>query len=299
VLSSAAGMLAFGGDATAQHLAWFDRAGRPLGGLENFANLHNPVFSPDEKHLVGDNNGIWIVDLERGAPTKIAQGTLPIWSSDGSGVVFTSRRVQGATDLLLRPIMGQGNDELLVLRSREMKLSGDWSPLDKSFVYVTSDPATRLDIFVLPPQGEARPFLNTPSNEMQPRLSPDGKWIAYTSDESGSWEVYVQSFPNGGAKRAVSVGGGAEPHWTKAGREIVYLTPDGRMMSADIEIGAQALEPGRPKALFHVPLNGDITLYRNHYAVTNDGQRFLVDTADESTREPITVVVNWDALVGR
>jgi Tol biopolymer transport system component len=298
-LSTAAGLLAFGGDATAQHLAWFDRAGRQISGLETFSNLHNPVISPDQRQLVADNNGVWIVDLERGAPTKIAQGTLPIWSADGSGVVFTSRRVQGATDVLLRPIMGQGNDEQLLLRSRQMKLSGDWSPLDKSFVYVTSDPASRLDIFLLPPQGPSRPFLNTPSNEMQPRVSPDGKWIAYTSDESGSWEVYVQSFPNGGAKRAVSVGGGVEPHWTKGGREIVYLMPDGRMMSVDIAAGAQALEPARPKPLFHVPLNGDIARYRNHYAVTSDGQRFLVDTADESTREPITVVVNWDALVGR
>jgi eukaryotic-like serine/threonine-protein kinase len=299
VLSSAAGLLAFGGDATAQHLAWFDRAGRPLGELETFSNLHNPVFSPDQKHLVADNAGVWIVDLERGAPTKVAQGTLPIWSADGSGVVFTSRRVQGATDLMLQPIMGGDNDERLLLRSGQMKLSGDWSPLDKSFVYVTSDPATRLDIWCLPPQGPAQPFMNTTSNEMHPRVSPDGKWIAYTSDESGAWEVYVQSFPMGGAKRAISVGGGAEPQWTKGGREIVYLTPDGRMMGVDIAPGPLALEPARPKALFHVPLNGDITQYRNHYAVTADGQRFLVDTADESTREPITVVVNWDALIGR
>ena len=297
-LSTASGLMSFGGDATAQHLAWFDRAGRRIAGLETFGNLHNPVISPDQRLLVADNNGVWIVDLERGAPTKIAQGTLPIWSADGTGVVFTSRRVQGTTDVLLRPIMGQGNDEQLLLRSREMKLSGDWSHQDKSFVYVTSDPSTRLDLWVMPPQGPARPFLNSTSNEMQPRLSPDGKWIAYTSDESGSWEVYVQSFPAGGAKRAISVGGGAEAQWTKEGREIVYLTPDGTMMSAEIT-AAQALEPGRPKILFRVPLNGDITRYRNHYAVTSDGQRFLIDTADESTREPITVVVNWDALIGR
>ncbi len=298
-LSTASGLLAFGGDATAQHLAWFDRAGRPIAALETFSNLHNPVISPDQRQLAADNNGVWIVDLERGAPTKIAQGTLPIWSADGTGVVFTSRRVQGATDVLLKPIMGQGNDEQLLLRSREMKLSGDWSRQDKSFVYVTSDPSTRLDIWVMPPQGTARPFLNSTSNEMQPRLSPDGTWIAYTSDESGSWEVYVQSFPAGGAKRAISVGGGAEAHWTKDGREIVYLTPDGTMMSAEITAATQALEPGRPKLLFRVPLNGDITRYRNHYAVTSDGQRFLIDTADESTREPVTVVVNWDALIGR
>jgi hypothetical protein len=134
---------------------------------------------------------------------------------------------------------------------------------------------------------------------MQPRLSPDGTWIAYASDESGGWEVYVQSFPAGGAKRAISVGGGVEPHWTRGGREIVYLTPDGTIMSVEIAAGAQALEAGRPKLLFRVPLSGDITRYRNHYAVTSDGQRFLVDTADEATREPLTVVVNWDALIGR
>ena len=299
MLSTAAGLLAFGGDATAQHLAWFDRAGRPIAELGTLGSLHNPVISPDQRQLVADNNGVWIVDLERGAPTKIAQGTLPIWSADGTGVVFTSRRVQGATDVMLRPIMGQGNEEQLLLRSREMKLSGDWSRQDKSFVYVTSDPATRLDIWVMPAQGAARPFLNSTSNEMQPRLSPDGKWIAYTSDESGTWEVYVQSFPAGGAKRAISVGGGGEAHWTKDGREIVYLTPDGTMMSVEIAVGAQALDPARPKLLFRVALNGDITRYRNHYAATGDGQRFLVDTADESTREPITVVVNWDALIGQ
>ena len=86
--------------------------------------------------------------------------------------------------------------------------------------------------------------------------------------------------------------------WTKGGREIVYLTPDGTMMSVEIGPAPQAIEPARPKLLFRVPLNGDVTRYRNHYAVTNDGQRFLVDIADESTREPISVVVNWDALIG-
>jgi Tol biopolymer transport system component len=132
---------------------------------------------------------------------------------------------------------------------------------------------------------------------MQPRVSPDGRWVAYTSDESGSWEVYVQSFPTGGAKRAVSVGGGVEPNWTKGGREIVYLTPDGTVTSVGVSARDKAVEAGVPKALFRVSLSGDITRYRNHYAVTSDGQRFLVDTVDENTREPISVLVNWDALV--
>jgi DNA-binding winged helix-turn-helix (wHTH) protein/Tol biopolymer transport system component len=296
-LSTAAGLLAFGGDATAQHLAWFDRSGRPLGALETSTNVHNPVLSPDQRQLVGDNEGVWLIDLERGAPTRIAEGTLPIWSADGTAVVFTSRRVHGAADLRVRPIMGRGDEEQLLVRSREMKLSGDWTRDGRHFVYVGSDPSTRLDLWVLSAGDPApKPFLKTTFNEMHPRLSPDGAWVAYTSDEGGSWEVYVQAFPMGGAKRAISVGGGAEPQWTKGGRELVYLTTDGTMMSVEFSTGAQP-QPAKPRALFQVPLNGDITRYRNHYVVTADGQRFLVDIADESTREPITVVVNWDALI--
>ena len=299
-VSTAPGLLVFGGDATSQHLAWFDRSGTPLGALAEWTNLHNPVMSPDERQLVGSNEGIWVIDLERGARTRIAEGTLPIWSADGSAVVFTARRAPGTADVRLRRIMARGEDDRLLVRSKEMKLSGDWSRDGQHFVYVGSDPVTRLDIWVLSArEDEPKEFLRTAFNEMHPRVSPDGAWVAYTSDESGRWDVYVQAFPMGGAKRAISVGGGAEPHWTKNGRELVYLTPDGTMMSVAIAPNAQAIEPARPKALFRVPLNGDITRYRNHYAATADGQRFVVDTADESTREPITVVVNWDALIGR
>ncbi len=299
-LSTAAGLISFGGDATSEHLAWFDRTGRPLGALAMSANLHNPVISPDQRQLLGDNNGVWLFDLERGASTRIADGSLPVWSADGTGIVYTARREQGSADVVHRSIMGQHEDEELLVRSREMKLSGDWSRDGRHFVYVGSDPATRLDVWVLT-GGEKtpKPFLRTTFNEMHPRLSPDGRWIAYASDESGAWEVYVQAFPAGGAKRAVSVGGGAEPHWTRGGRELVYVTADGAMMSVDVAMRGGMLEPAKPKPLFRVPLSGDITQYRNHYTATADGERFLVLTADESTREPISVVVNWDALIGR
>lgn len=299
-MSAASNLLAFGGEATGHHLAWFDRQGRPVGSVDESVDLHNPVISPDQRQLLGDRDGLWLVDLEQGAPTKLGDGNLPVWSPGGAGIVFTSRRVPDAVDLYLRPIAGRPEDERLLVRSKEMKLSGDWSGDGRYFVYVSSDPETRLDIWILPTFGDRvpRPFLRTPTNEMQPKISPDGAWIVYTSDETGNWEVYVQSFPDGGAKRAISVGGGAEPQWTKGGREIVYVTPDGAMTAVDVLPG-EALRASRPAVLFRVPLSGDITRYRNHYAATADGQRFLVDTADESTREPINVVVNWEALVGR
>lgn len=302
VSAGAGDVLAFGGATTALHLAWFDRAGRQLETLHTSTDLHNPVISPDQRQLIAENNGtLWLVDLDRGAPARMATNAyLAAWSPDGRSIVFTSRRIAGAADLYVREIGRQENERLLV-RSKEMKLPGNWSRDGRYVVYVGSDPDTRLDIWSVPGAGgEApTPFLRTPSNEMHPQLSPDGRWIAYTSDETGTWEVYVQSFPTPGAKQAISVGGGAEPQWTKNGRELIYVTPDGTVNAVDILAAGDSLRPGRPVTLFHVPLAGDLTLYRNHYTVTADGSRFLFDTADENTREPINVVVNWTAMVNR
>jgi Tol biopolymer transport system component len=291
------GLLTFGGDTTAEHLVWFDRSGQQQGVLPTTI-LHNPRLSPDERQIVGDNGGIWLLDLERGAPTRIADGTLPGWTADGDGVVFT-RRTKDAPTIVVQAIAGE-SDERVLVRSPEMKLTGGWSRDGRYFFYVGSDPETRLDLWRLgASEDQPQPFLKTAANEMQPALSPDGNWIAYTSDETGAWEVYVQSFPMPGGKRAISVGGGAEPQWTRNGHEIVYLRPDGTMMAVDVTPGDAALQPGRPRPLFRTSIAGDITTYRNHYVVTADGQRFLVNMGDESTREPINVVVHWQALLNR
>ena len=293
------GLLTFGGDSAAEHMVWFDRAGKHLSVLPA-ARLRNPSLSPDERQLVGDDNGVWLVDLERGAPTRLAPGSLPSWGPNGTGVVFTRRNGNDAA-IVLHSIAGEDEERVLV-HGREMKLSADWTRDGRHFVYVASTPETRLDIWELPTtaaDAAPRPFLASAFNEMQPHVSPDGRWIAYTSDESGSWEVYVQSFPAAGGKRAISVGGGAEARWTKEGREIVYLRPDGTMMAVDISPDGAALQPGRPRPLFRSSVAGDITTFRNHYVVSGDGQRFLMHTADESTRAPISVVVHWEALLNR
>jgi hypothetical protein len=139
------------------------------------------------------------------------------------------------------------------------------------------------------------PFLQSPFNEMHGQVSPDGRWIAYASDESGTWEVYVQTFPAPGAKRTISVGGGAEPYWRRDGRELFYLAPDGTLMAVPVKNHGDAFEVGRALPLFQARIPADIITFRNHYAPSGDGQRFLVDSADD--HEPISVVVNWTALL--
>ena len=135
--------------------------------------------------------------------------------------------------------------------------------------------------------------MTTPFNEFQAQISPDGRWIAYASDESGRWEVYVQSFPELGAKRAISSGGGSEPQWRRDGRELFYVTPDGTLMTVNVMAGS-TLQAGRPTPLFRtpIPITGEMNSRRNHYVASPDGQRFLVNAASDA-QESITVLVNW------
>jgi hypothetical protein len=148
--------------------------------------------------------------------------------------------------------------------------------------------------------------LSTAGGEMQPVSADavqrdaragvaDGRWVAYASDESGAWEVYVQAFPMPGAKRTISVGGGAEPQWRRDGQERYYLAPDGTLIAVAVSTSGDTFDAGRPLPLFRARIPADIITFGNHYAVSRDGQRFLVDATDDN--EPINVVVNWTALV--
>jgi hypothetical protein len=142
-------------------------------------------------------------------------------------------------------------------------------------------------------------FLQTPSNEHQAEFSPNGKWVAYTSDESGKSEVYVQSFPASGGKSLVSTDGGADPRWRRDGKELFYLSTDRKLMAVPVN-GETTFEPGLPKGLFQTRVPA-LTVYdRNLYAVTKDGQRFLINTVvDEAVSSPVTLVLNWTAGLKR
>jgi hypothetical protein len=243
---------------------------------------------------------MWLIDLERDAPTRLAPGNTPLQSPDGSHIAFTSARETGIADIFVRPTTGPGQDALVV-RSQENKFVTDWSRDDRYLVYGSLNPQTKMDVWMLPRHEGGKPvaFLTTPFNEFQAQVSPDGRWVAYSSDESGIWEVYVQSFPTPGAKRAISAGGGSEPQWRGDGKELFYLAADGTLTGVDIDTAGE-LHAGLRRALFRtpIPISGEMYMRRNHYVPSADGKRFLMNTS-QNPQGSITVLVNWRARVER
>ena len=243
-------------------------------------------------------SGWWT--LIRNAPTRfVPDGMRPQWSPDGTRVAYTADRLGSVGDIFMKPMTGRDGDDLL-LRSKENKMVDDWSPDGRYIVYSSISPRTKTDIWILPTSGDRkpRPFLQTPADELQGQISPDGHWIAYTSNESGVWEVYLQSFPEPGAKRTVSIGGGTEPHWRRDGRELFYLSLDRTLMSVNMTLGSAAPVIERARPLFRAAVPDSFGVFVNYYAVSADGQRFLICAVDRKGKEELeTVLVNWsDAL---
>ena len=295
--------------AAAAELAWLDRSGRRLGTLGDPGDYSNPALSPDEKSLaVGRvspgtrTRDIWVLDLVRGTNKRLtfdpADDLNATWSPDGARIAFTSNR-KGVRQIYLKRADGSGDDELL-LASKADTNAEDWSPDGRFLLYnlATSD------LYLLPmsSSGDRRPlpFLATEMVESMGRFAPNGRWIAYRSDESGRDEIYVRSLsPDGlsaGGKWQVSTAGGLEPQWRHDGRELFYLSGSRTvLMSVDVKTDGPAFEVGTPKPLFEVRL---VTApRRNRYVVSRDGQRFLTVARPEGAA-PMTVVLNWTAALG-
>jgi hypothetical protein len=299
-----------------RQLVWFDRAGTQLGLVGQAGAQSSVTLAPDGKRVavVRDdpqtgNRDIWLVELARGTSLRLtfdrAWDWYPVWSPDGSRIVFSSTR-DGVHDLYHTPSSGTGRTEVL-FKSNDWKNPLDWSADGRFIVYQAGGGKTLLDVWVLPLSGEREPFpfLQTECNEEHAQFSPDGRWLAYTSDESGRPEIYVQSFPASGGKWRVSTHGGTHPRWRRSdGKELFYL--DGRgntLMAVTVNGDSHTFEAAVPVALFDVPVgrfrsgpfNG---MY--HYDVTADGQRFLVNTLVEAPPPPpITIVLNWTAGLKR
>jgi eukaryotic-like serine/threonine-protein kinase len=298
VVSAAAGLLAFRHGVRKQNLAWFDRAGKSLGTLATPTVLFNPRVSPDDEHVlatssVTDDPGLWIASASREEFARLeTDGIAPLWSPDGNRVAFTSR---GGFDMLVRAI-DRSDTARLLLSDDAIKILNDWSPNAEDLVFTRIEDRTNLDLWTVRADGSAaRPLLATPANEHQARISPDGRWIAYTSNESGVLEVYVERYPELGQKRAVSVGGGGQPQWRADQSELFYMSADRALMAVDVAAGNDIMF-GSPRELFQPPLAGDPGDARDHYAATADGSRFLIDGPNEDAADPaITVIVNWTA----
>ena len=310
---SETGDLAFAGAASSlSQLAWVDRSGKELISIGEPGNYDNPELSPDETRVAFELNdattqvsNIWLLDLKRGARSRLTFSSTSdfttVWSPDGREVVFTSNR-GGSPDLYRRSTFDATGDNVLV-RSATRKTATDWSRDGRFIVYSNQDPKTKSDIWVLPLTGDRRPFsyLTTPFNEGSGRLSPSGQWMAYVSDESGRDEVYVQRFPMGGGKVAISASGGTQPRWRSDGGELFYISADERLMVVSVKTDT-VFEAGAPKALFQAHLR-DWTNQNSYgnahdgYAVSADGQRLLVNAARDPKSPPITVVLNWMAAL--
>jgi Tol biopolymer transport system component len=284
-------------------LAWYDRVGKILGTTGDPGDYQDLALSSDGKQLavtkgrLVDTTNIWLLDLSRsGASTRFTFGSLvdrsPVWSPDGSRIIFSSNR-DGPYNLYQKPANGVKDEEVL-LKSSEDKLATSWSRDGRFLLYTAVHPKTKSDIWVLPLEGNRKPvpFLITEFNERQSRFSPDGRWVAYTSDESGQDEVYVRPFSMNSAGTTVEVSGkwpisngqGIEPRWRGDGRELFYRSRGGRVMAVEIATKL-AFRAGSPQSLGSLPGAWDSAA---------DGKRFLV-LASKSGPQPYTVVLNWQA----
>jgi Tol biopolymer transport system component/DNA-binding winged helix-turn-helix (wHTH) protein len=288
--------VAFVENASAGKLVWFNRAGERVDEIDSSAPLANPVLM-GPKQVVGANNdlrgvqGVWIGDLDRRVFTRLtSRGITPVPSPDNRKVVFTSDHAGGIRDLYVLDL--QGGPEQLLLRSRENKLPTDWTRDGRYVVYASSNEKTGQDVWMLPMEGDRTPVpvISSPFNEIQARVSPDGRWIAYASDETGRWEVYLQSFPVAGNKQVVSVGGGGQPQWRADGIELFYLALDRTLMSVSLT-GGSAPQIGRPKPLFQLPV-ADVVGWRNRFTPDADGRNFLVSSVETTERPEIVFLIN-------
>jgi Tol biopolymer transport system component len=292
-----------GGVGSERQLAWFDRAGRLVARVGAPIPIADVALSPDQRRAAvqWSASDIRVVDLLRGGvPSRLTFNVsvedFPVWSPDGNRILYTST-AGGGQNMYSKLSSGAGSEDD-VSKSATVKRPTDWS---RDFIlYEDDDPKRQADLWVLPLVGDRKPmpFLQTPFSEQQGRFSPDGKWIAYVSNESGTPEVYVQSFPSSGGKWLVSTGGGVTPRWRRDGKELFYLAPDRKIMSLDVRTGGTTFEYGSAKALFEAPVDAVSTTATNRYDVSADGQRFLVNASVENaTSTPITIVVNWLADV--
>lgn len=303
------------GEREGSRLVWFDRAGNPVGELKSAdITAQFPELSRDGKWVTfagapaqatRPGTDVWVEEVARAVPNRLTYdgGLDPVWSPDGRTVAFCMNRPLRFN--VYRKSVSGTTPEALVFASSNHKYPTDWSADGRFLVYNDLDPTNAgngYDVWALPLEGDQKPFavLNSRFEEREGRLSPQGQWLSYESNESGRFEIYITQFPGPGTRRAVSVAGGVQARWRSDGRELFYIAPNGTLMSVPVTFspGEKEAELGTGVALFPTRISGrgaqrTIGSARAEYAVAPDGQRFLVNTETDVAPAPITVVLNW------
>jgi Tol biopolymer transport system component len=303
------------GGAERRQLKWFDRTGKALGvaGEQDTNYIQNPEFSPDERRLaidrtVQNNADVWLMDLVRGGLTRFTSDAeldnSPVWSPDGAMIAFRSNRKHPLIrtllsalggDLYVKPSNGAGNEELL-RESPNVKVPQDWSRDGRFLLYYEIDPKTFYDLYALPMTGERKPIVlaNTQFQENMGQFSPDGRWVAYRSDESGRFEIYVRPFPEPSGKWQVSTAGGSQPRWGADGKELFFIAPDDKLMAVPVRTSGSTFDAGTPTMLFQTRIVANTnSSTKPQYAVSRDGRFLFNQPTEESTTSPITILQNW------
>jgi len=309
---SSSGQVLYSATNISGQFTWLDRKGRRLGVVGESGEYSSFRLSPDGRRIVTarsrpGGSDLWLLDLERGASSRLTDAggntqSYPVWSPDGRTIVFYTGLAH--RNLLFKEVGGSGSEQPII-ESSGLWIPYDWSRDGHFILYAEIAPGTGSDLWALPvtrggtPAADAKPrsYLSTPFYEAMGRFSPETnpRWIAYVSDESGRYEVYVDTFPERRRKTPISTSGGLYPAWAADGRELYYVSPHFKLMAVSVKLGADSVEPAPPRELFSLPTvdNG-----YSPYEPAHDGQRFLVRaTPPQQTAEPLTVIVNWPALL--
>lgn len=293
-------------------LVWYDRAGRQSGAIDTPINVsvgQSPMLSPDGKRLVvrremisagtgsapGAGSNLWVVDLEKGTGQRITStfSQMPVWSPDGSRILHNN-----GNNIAVKAANGSGDAELLLPRTA---FPAAWSPDGRFIIFMERGVKTRMDLWALSLFGDKKEYhlLNSPFDEQNPQLSPDGRWLAYSSDETGDYEIYVQSFSVDGKlgadKRRVSTAGGKLPVWRRDGGELFFVASDASMMASSVKTGGTEFQFAAPKPLFKTRMMALEHSTYHEYDVSPDGQKFIIGTLIGETKAAPTVILNWTA----